>query len=139
MPFGIKNGPPNFQRMVNKTLKEYLNQFMKIFLDDFTIYSDMESHFMKLKLCFKKCREYKSSLDQDKCAFMVFSRLILRFIVFKERKILDLKKVHAIVNMLVPTNPQQIQVFNGMAQFYRCFIKNFVFIMAPITKLMKKT
>ncbi len=43
------------------------------------------------------------------------------------------------MNMLVPTNPQQIQVFNGMAQFNRCFIKNFVFIMAPITKLTRKT
>jgi hypothetical protein len=70
---------------------------------------------------------------------MVFSRLILRFIISKERKIPDLKKVHAIVNMLVPTNPQQIQVFNGMVQFYRCFINNFAFIMALITKLMKKT
>jgi hypothetical protein len=29
--------------------------------------------------------------------------------------------------MLVPTNPQWIQVFNGMVQFYRCFIKNFAF------------
>jgi hypothetical protein len=25
-----------------------------------------------------------------------------------------------------------------MAQFYKCFIKNFAFIMAPITKLMRK-
>jgi hypothetical protein len=25
------------------------------------------------------------------------------------------------VNIPVPTNPQQIQVFNGMALFYRCF------------------
>ncbi len=99
----------------------------------------MESHFMKLKLCFQKCREYRNSFNPDKCAFMVFSRLILGFIVFKEGKILDPKKIHAIVNMLVPTNPQQIQVFNGMVQFYRCFIKNFTFIMAPITKLMKKT
>jgi hypothetical protein len=40
--------------------------------------------------------------------------------------------------MPVPTNLQQIQVFNGMAQFYKCFIKNFAFIMAPITKLMWK-
>jgi hypothetical protein len=36
---------------------------------------------------------------------MVFSRLILGSIVSKEAKILDLKKVQAIVNMPVPTNP----------------------------------
>jgi hypothetical protein len=30
-------------------------------------------------------------------------------------------------------------MFNGMAQFYRCFITNFTFIMAPITKLLRKT
>jgi hypothetical protein len=39
---------------------------------------------------------------------MVFSRLIVRFTISKEGKILDPKKVQAIVNMLVPTNPQQI-------------------------------
>jgi hypothetical protein len=37
---------------------------------------------------------------------MVFLGLILWFIVSKEGKILDPKKVHAIVNMPVPTNPQ---------------------------------
>jgi hypothetical protein len=34
--------------------------------------------------------------------------------------------------------PTDIQVFNGMAQFYQCFIKNFAFIMAPITKFLHK-
>ncbi len=69
---------------------------------------------------------------------MVFLELILRFIVSKEGKTVDPKKVQAIVNMPVPNNPQQIQVFNGMVQFYRCCIKNFTFIMAPITTLMEK-
>jgi hypothetical protein len=64
---------------------------MKIFINDFTIHNDMESHLIKLKLCFKKCREYKISLNPKKCAFMVFSRLILGFIVSKEGKILDHK------------------------------------------------
>jgi hypothetical protein len=77
---------------------------MKIFLDDFTLYSDMESHLMKLRLCSQKCREYKINLNSEKCAFMVFLGLILRFIVSKQGRISDLKKVHAIVNMLVPTN-----------------------------------
>jgi hypothetical protein len=31
-----------------------------------------------------------------------------------------------------------VQVFNGMAQHYRCFIKDFVLIMAPNTKLLQK-
>ncbi len=70
---------------------------------------------------------------------MVFSRLILRFIVSKEGKIPYPMKVQAIVNMLIPINPQQIKVFNGMAQFYECLINNFAFIMASITKPMRKT
>jgi hypothetical protein len=37
MPFGVKNGPPTFQRVISKGFKEYLNQFMKIFLDNFII------------------------------------------------------------------------------------------------------
>jgi len=56
----------------------------------------------------------------------------------KEGKVMDPKKVEALVNMSVLTTPREIQVFNGMAQFYRCFIKNFISIMSPITKLLKK-
>ncbi len=105
MPFDVKNGPPTFQRTINRVFGEYLNQFMKIFFDDFIVYNDMEGHLMKFKLCFQKFREYRTSLNPQKCAFMVFSRLILRFIVSKEGKIPNLKKVQVIVNMLVPTNP----------------------------------
>jgi len=112
---------------------------MKIFLDDFTMYSDMESHLQKLKLCFQKCRKYGISLNPNKCAFTVFLGMILGFIISKEGKLLDPKKIHATVNMPPPKNAQKIQVFNGMAQFYRCFIKHFTTIMAPITKLTKKT
>jgi hypothetical protein len=69
------------------------------------VYNDMESHLMKLKLCVTKSKEYRINLNLEKCAFMVFSRLILGFIVSKEGKILNPKKVQAIMNMQVPTNP----------------------------------
>jgi hypothetical protein len=35
MPFSVKNGPPTFQRIINRTFKEHLDKFMKIFLNDF--------------------------------------------------------------------------------------------------------
>ncbi len=44
MPFGVKNKPPTYQKVVTKTFREYLDNFMKIFLDDFTVYNDMGSH-----------------------------------------------------------------------------------------------
>jgi hypothetical protein len=37
---------------------------------------------------------------------MIFSRTILGFIIFKEGKVMDPKKVEALVNMLVPITPQ---------------------------------
>jgi hypothetical protein len=93
MPFGVKNGPPTYHRVVTKTFKKYLDNFMKIILDDFIMYSDMESHQQKLGLCFQKWIEYGISLNPKKCAFMVFSRMILSLIVSKEGKLPDLKKI----------------------------------------------
>jgi hypothetical protein len=105
MPFGVKNRPPTYQKAITKTFKEYLDNFMKIFLDDFIVYSDIDSHLQKLRLCFQKCKEYCINLNLDKCAFMVFLGMILGFIVSKEGKLLDPKKIQEIVNMPPLKNP----------------------------------
>jgi hypothetical protein len=72
MPFGVKNGPPTFQRAINIAFREYLDQFMKTFLDEFMVYNDMESHLMEFKLCFQKCRKYRTNLNSEKRAFLLF-------------------------------------------------------------------
>jgi hypothetical protein len=46
---------------------------------------------------------------------MVFSKMILGFIISKEGKLANLKEIQVIINMPPPNNPQQIQIFNGMA------------------------
>jgi hypothetical protein len=97
MPFGVKNGPPTYQRVVTKAFREYIDVFMKIFLDDFIVLSDLSTHLKKLKKCFLKCRKFGISLNPNKCAFMVFSRTILGFIMSKKCKVMDLKKVEALI------------------------------------------
>jgi len=104
MSFGVKNGPPRYQRAMTKAFREYLDSFVKIFLDEFTVYH-MESHLQKLKLCSQKCREYGINLNPKKCAFMVLSRMILGFIVSQEGRLLDLQKIQIIVNNPPPKNP----------------------------------
>jgi hypothetical protein len=79
---------------------------MKIFLDDFIMYINMDNHLQKLKLCFQKCKEYGISLNLNKCAVMVYSGVILDFIISKEGKLPNLEKIQVIVYMPPPKNPQ---------------------------------
>jgi hypothetical protein len=44
MPFGVKNGPPTYQRAVTKAFYEYINVFMKILLNDFIVFNDLSTH-----------------------------------------------------------------------------------------------
>jgi hypothetical protein len=54
MPFGVKNGPPTYQRVVTKTFRQYIDVFMKTFLDDFIVFNDMSTHLEKMKKYFFK-------------------------------------------------------------------------------------
>ncbi len=103
--FGVKNGPPTYQRVVTKAFREYNDVFMKIFLDDFIIFHDLCIHLEKLRKCFLKCKEYGISLNIEKWAFMVCSRTILGFIVSKEGKTPNHKNVEAKVKMPMPKTP----------------------------------
>jgi hypothetical protein len=115
MPFEVKNGPPTYQMAVTKAFYEYIDVFMKIFLDDFTIFIDLSTHLKKHKKCFLKCKEYGISLNPKKmCIYGIFETIV-GFIISKEGKMLDPKKIEVLVKMQVPKTPHEIKVFNGMA------------------------
>jgi hypothetical protein len=77
---------------------------MKTFQDDFIIFSDLSIHLENFKKCFLKCREFGISLNPNKCTFMVFLRTIIGFIVSKKGKVMDPKKVQALISTPIPTN-----------------------------------
>ncbi len=128
MPFVLKNVPLTYKHAVNMAFKEYFGVFMKVFLDHFNIFNDLKTRLVKLRLCFDKCRKFGINLNSKTSMFLVFFDVIFGYIMCKERKLQDPKKITTIVNMLKPKTPKDIQVFNIMAQFYRHFVQNFVFI-----------
>ncbi len=106
--FWGKKWTTNLSKVSHQAFYEYIDVFMKIFLDDFIVFSDLSTHFEKLKNCFLKYREYGISLNPEKCAFMVYFGTILGFIVSKDGKTHDPKKIKVIVKMPVPKTPQEI-------------------------------
>lgn len=50
MPFGLTNAPATFQAFINNVLREYLNQFVVVYLDDILIYfKTKEQHVQHVK------------------------------------------------------------------------------------------
>lgn len=51
MPFGLKNAPATFVRLMNQVLGEYIDRFVVVYLDDIIIYSqDERTHLSHLRL-----------------------------------------------------------------------------------------
>jgi hypothetical protein len=46
--------------------------FMKLFLNDFNVFNDLNMHLDKLWLCFDKCKKFSISLNLEKCMFLVY-------------------------------------------------------------------
>jgi hypothetical protein len=48
MSFGLKNVPTIYQHVLNTTFKDYFGMFMKLFLDEFNVFSDLNTHLTNL-------------------------------------------------------------------------------------------
>jgi hypothetical protein len=90
---------------------------MKIFVEDLKISNDLSTHLEKLTKCFFKCREFGINLKPNKCAFTIFLKTILGFIVFKKGKIMDPHKVQALVNMPYLLTPSRSKFSTGWHKF----------------------
>ncbi len=53
MPFGLCNASKTFQKVVTRTFNKYLNEFMQVFLDDFSVFGRNKYHLEQLKNAYK--------------------------------------------------------------------------------------
>uniref|UniRef100_A0A8H7K3X9 Reverse transcriptase domain-containing protein n=1 Tax=Bionectria ochroleuca TaxID=29856 RepID=A0A8H7K3X9_BIOOC len=72
MPFGLTNTPATFQRMINQVLREYLDIFVVVYLDNILIFSDdLETHKEYVHKVLKKLEDAKLLVEPEKSHFHV--------------------------------------------------------------------
>ena len=58
MPFGLKNAPAMFSRVVIYAFKEFIHKFLEVYFDDWTIFGLFKDHIASLRLVLDKCRQH---------------------------------------------------------------------------------
>ncbi len=136
MPFGLSNSPAVFQAHVNDVLRDMVDQFIYVYLDDILIFSSsLQEHVQHVRRVLQRLLENGLFVKAEKCAFHAQSVPFLGFIVSPEGVRMDPDKVKAVVSWSTPDSRQALQRFLGFANFYRCFIRNFSQLAAPLTAL----
>lgn len=140
-PFGLTGAPATFQRYINWTLREYLDDFCTAYIDDILIYSSgtREDHSAKVGRVLEKLRAAGLQLDLSKCEFEARKIKYLGYIIEVGKGIsMDPEKVEAIRSWTTPRTVKGVRSFLGFANYYRIFIKEFAIIAEPLTRLTKK-
>ena len=137
MPFGMKNAPATFQRMVNKLVRDI--DGCEGYIDDVVIFSDNWSdHIRQIKRFFQIMREAKLTINLMKSEFGKATVKYLGHIVGQGQvRPLD-AKIQTIAKFPIPTSRKELARFLGMAGYYRNFCLNFSDIAAPLTNLLSK-
>ena len=139
MPFGLKNAPATFQRMMDTALTGLINRYCFVYLDDIIIFGQsIEEHNKNLAIILQRLRELGLKIQPDKCEFLKPELEYLGHIVTAEGVKPNPKKIEAVKNFKIPTNPTKVKSFLGLSGYYRKFIRNFSKIAKPLTELTKK-
>ncbi|MBW0547355.1 hypothetical protein O181_087070, partial [Austropuccinia psidii MF-1] len=140
MPFGIKNAPAHFQRMIDTIFQEEISEgWMVVYIDDIIIYSETwEDHVQYIDRVLSKCKPINLKISLRKWNFRQQELLALGHKVSCLTLEIDQNKVAAVLQKPVPKNIKEMQSFLGFASYYRNHIKNFAHLTSILYKLCSK-
>lgn len=139
MPFGLTNAPATFQAFINNVLRDYLDDFVVVYLDDILIFSKtLEEHRKHVHAVLEKLEKADLRVSPDKSAFHKQEVEFLGFVIRPNEIRMDPAKITSIKEWPTPKNVKDIQSFLGFGNFYRRFIQGYSAIVNALTKLTRK-
>ncbi|XP_069835633.1 uncharacterized protein [Dendropsophus ebraccatus] len=138
MPFGMKNAPATFQRLVNQLLEEF-EGFAVAYLDDIAVFSQTwEDHLSHLSQVLQRIQTAGLTIKPGKCQMAMTEVQYLGHRVGGGTLRPEQGKVEAVVAWPTPKTKKQVMSFLGTAGYYRKFIPNYSTLAKPLTDLTKK-
>ena len=110
MPFGLKNAPATFQRVMNQVLSGLQGIELFVYMDDIVIYAqNLEDHTRKLIALLSRLKDAGLTLQPDKCLRREIA--YLGHIITQEGVKPDPKKIEAVKKFPIPKTKKNIKQF----------------------------
>lgn len=132
LPFGMRNAPGTFQRLMNHLIAELPG--VRVYLDDLVVWSDTwEEHLERLRKLFRVLEEAKLTVNLAKSEFGHAHVVYLGHVVGQGQLAPVAAKVDAILQYPTPADRKSLMRFLGMVGYYRRFCRNFAQVAVPLT------
>ena len=136
MPFGLCNALPTSQRLMQNCLGELNLTYCLIYLDDVIVFSDTpEEHLRRMRVIFDRLREHDLKLKPSKCDVFKSEINYLAHHVSQKGVLSSKKNLESIAQCPPPDMYTKVKSFVSLVGHYRCFIKGFAKIAAPLYDL----
>lgn len=138
MPFGLKNAPATFQRVMDHVLRDLSGKCCLVYMDDIIVFSSsLQEHLQSLAKVFEALDRVNLKLQLNKSNFLKKEVAFLGHIVTDKGVKPDPSKIDCIKNWPIPKNPKQLKGFLGLLGYYRKFIRDFAKITKPLTEQLR--
>ncbi|KAK7910478.1 hypothetical protein WMY93_015162 [Mugilogobius chulae] len=105
MPFGLTNAPAVFQALINDVLRDFLNRFVFVYLDDILIFSKtLQEHEQHVRQVLQRLLENKLYVKAEKCEFHARKVSFLGFVVESGQVKADPEKPRSCGNLIPCAN-----------------------------------
>ena len=140
MFFGMTNSPATFQGMMNKIMRDLINEGkVAVFVDNVLVGTDSEEgHDEIVAEVLKRLEENDVYMKPEKCSWKTNKVNFLEVIMGQGKIEMEEGKVKGVLNWPVPKTVRDIKKFLGLANYYRQFIKNFATLAKPLNVLTRK-
>ena len=125
MPFGLKNAPAVFQRMMEEVLRGCYD-YSSPYIDDILVFSkNGVEHVQHLRNVLTALGENGLTIKEGKCEFGKTQIEYLGHLIGKGELAMPRHRASAMAEFLVPRTKKQLRSFLGAASYYRKFIHSF--------------
>ena len=140
MPFGVCNGPSQFQRLMTLVLAGLHWNTCLIYLDDVIVFGKtFEEHQGGCSKCFERLRSAGLKLKPSKCFLFCSSVAFLGHVICADGVLTDPEKVRVVRDWPCPTLVLTVHAFLGFCSYYRRFVKDFARRASPLYDLLWKS